>query len=188
MTEILILTLFLFLLLIAFATLAWLFLSLAGFAYTSVPYVPVPQSVANKVALIVDAHQHQGSPVFYDIGSGDGRVVFTVAEQLPSARVIGIEIAPVAYLTSLIRKKLSQVSNAHVLFKDARRISFSDATHVFMYLLPNVVEKMHAKLERELKKGSVVICCDFPLKEREAHETHSVHGAGKDYTLYVYTV
>lgn len=188
MSEILVLALVLFLLVVAILTLVWLFLSLASFFYTSVPYVPVPHAVAREVALIVEAHQSTSPVVFYDIGSGDGRVVSAVAEALPTSRAVGVEIAPVAYLASVVRKKVTRLKNMRTLFRNATKLSFKDATHVFMYLLPKAIRSLSKKLFTELREGTIIISCDFPITDLSPQETREVRASRKTYTLYVYKV
>src|SRR3954466_14824508 len=55
-----------------------------------VPYVPTPRNV---VAAMLDAAQVTASDYLIDLGSGDGRVVLTAAQER-GARATGVELNP----------------------------------------------------------------------------------------------
>lgn len=160
--------------------LAALILNIAGDLITGVPFVPVPHNVVEEVVKL--APKETG--VFYDIGSGEGRVVAAVARRYPEMQAIGIEKAPFPFLLTLIKGR-AQIPNTKFLFKDSSRVDLRDASYVFMYLFPKVVHALEAKLEKELPAGSRVVCCDFPLK-RATTKTEKVFAHKKSYTLYVY--
>lgn len=189
MTEIILLITVAALLIIATATLVWLVLNVAGLLYTAVPYVPVPEHVADEVARTVRKHARGEHIVFYDIGSGDGRVVYAVGEQFPEGTAVGVEIAPFAYLSSLAHPRRRRAPNARTLFQDARTVSYANATHIFMYLLPKTVAAMYQRIRPELSPGTVIMCCDFPLKNVEPTAVYPIEKKGKKtYTFFVYVL
>lgn len=148
-----------------------------------VPFVPVAQYVVD--ALKKEELLKTGD-VFYDLGSGDGRAVLAMAQAFPGAKAIGIEKGPFPYLVSRFWLSLRGVKNASFLFQDFSKVDLSHATHVYMYLYPDVVQKLLPKLKSELKPGSQVVTCDFPFKERPAKRTLPVIRGRKKYTLYFY--
>ena len=165
----------------------WLFLSLVGLVKTRVPYVPVPNAVSDAVAELV-SDTAKDSVVFYDIGSGDGRVVFSVASKIPTASVTGIEISPAPFLLSLILRTHKKLSRVTLRYVDATKVSYTDATHIFLYLFPHAVKNIYPKLKQELPRGSKIISCDFPVVGVTPDETKEIVTPYKKYTLYTYTI
>jgi hypothetical protein len=150
-----------------------------GAVTTRVPFVPMPWPVVNalKKEVLLGA-----GDVLYDLGSGDGRVVFAMAAAYPNARTIGIEKAPLPFILSQVRGRFARKPNAAIRRENFMQTPLAGATQVFTYLFPETMQELLPKFERELPKGARVISCDFPFKEREANRTLPV---GK-YTLYFY--
>jgi hypothetical protein len=167
----------------------WLFvitgmlLIIYGSIAIRVPFVPVAQYV---VEALKKEQPLTGGDVFYDLGSGDGRAVIAMARAYPEARAIGVEKGPFPYLVSRLVRFLTKTKNASFLFKDFSQVSFSDATHIYMYLYPDVVQKLLPKFESELKPGTKVVTCDFPFATRAATRTVPVVRGRRKYTLYFY--
>ena len=105
--------------------------------------------------------------VIYDLGSGEGTALIVAAKEY-GATGIGIEIDPFRVWMSKIKVKLSGVSDKI----EIRRDSFwnqdvSDASVVFMYLIPKTLVKLRTKFLKELKPGTRVVTfvyrMDLPL-------------------------
>ncbi|MDE2078766.1 MAG: hypothetical protein KGI73_00060 [Patescibacteria group bacterium] len=154
-------------------------LFLYGAFTTRVPFVPMPRYVVD--ALVREAPLHSGDTL-YDLGSGDGRVVFSMAAAYKNARAVGIEKAPLPYFISRVRSWILKLPNAEIRRENFINTSLTKATHVFTYLFPEIMRELLPKFERELSPGTRVISCDFPLEGREPERTIIV----KRYTLYVY--
>lgn len=95
--------------------------------------------------------------IIYDLGSGEGIALITAAKEY-GARGVGIEIDPLRVFISKIRVKLAGVSG-HV---EIRRDSFwnqdiSEASVIFMYLIPKTLVKLRPKLLKELRPGTRVV-------------------------------
>lgn len=123
-------------------------------------WAPTPKRIINKV--IKETKPKRGQK-FYDIGSGDGRLVIEVARKT-QADVIGIEIDFLKWILSTIKIKMNHLNNARV-----RRCSFfaadiKDADIVFFYLTPKTIDKLQAKL-KNLKKACVVVSYRFKCKD-----------------------
>lgn len=164
--------------------LAVALLDFLGYVMTAVPFVPTPHAVVAAVVKL----SPRDTGVFYDLGSGEGRVVSAVAYAYPNMRAIGVEKAPFPILLTIFRRTMQkkQPANAEFLFRDIKAVSVTNASYVFMYLFPNVVGALERKLENELPKGARVVSCDFPLKKRAAQSTLEVQNGKRVHTLYVY--
>lgn len=105
--------------------------------------------------------------IVYDLGSGDGRVPIIAAKEF-GARGVGIEIDYIRHLTSWLKVRLYNLGDKITLkrgnFFDC---DISDATVVFLYLVPRVLEKLKPKLFKELKKGTRIISYKYKFEPDE---------------------
>ncbi len=138
----------LLLLLICFLALSWL-------AGSDAPYVPTIMEPIKDV--LKKAGLKKGSK-FYELGSGDGRVVYLAASM--GARAIGIEQSWLRVLWCRWKK----VKNTQFYHGNVFNFNYSDADVVYIYLLTKGVQKLEPKLKKELKKGSAVITQTYHFK------------------------
>lgn len=157
------------------------FLSIVG---SDAPFVPVPREA---IPGIVDALELSHDAVVYDMGCGDGRILFACKEKQPGIQAVGIEKALLPYLIARMKEKSRDV---HVIHGDFFSHSLSDATHVVLYLFPELMEEVEKKLARELKPGTRVLAVDFQFKDRErtAFIEQKIQGIhrGTDLSLYIF--
>ena len=113
------------------------------------PFVPTKTGAAE--AMIRLANIKKGTKV-YDLGSGDGKLVRLASSR--GARAIGYEINPLLVLWS-------NLWGAHTRWKNFWKANISDADVIFVYLLPNRMERLAVKLKRECKKGTLVVSNSF---------------------------
>jgi len=55
------------------------------------PYVPTPLNVVRQMLIIAEVGPHD---VLYDLGCGDGRILFTAVEEFGIPRAVGFELNP----------------------------------------------------------------------------------------------
>lgn len=137
---------------LALGTLIGCFFALSWFAGSDAPYVPSKMEKIKKALKLVGLKK---GDVFYELGSGDGRVVLEAAKT--GAKSIGIEQSWLRIFFSRYKAKRLNLSNAYFQHGDIFKKNLSDANVVFIYLLPVGVKKLENKLQKELKKGSKVI-------------------------------
>lgn len=139
------------------------FLGLSWFAGSDAPYVPTKESIVRK---ILKAAGVKKGKKFYELGSGDGRVVLQAA--LLGAAASGIEQSLIRVIYSRFKawRLASRLRGMRIKFMygDVFKRSYRDADIVYIYLLPTGVEKLETKLKKELKKGSVIITQTFHFK------------------------
>ncbi|ETX01673.1 MAG: hypothetical protein ETSY1_06535 [Candidatus Entotheonella factor] len=101
--------------------------------------------------------------VFYDLGSGLGRVALLVGLLTP-ARVVGIEYDPghCAYAQQCAQQL--PVSRVHFINADAREADVSDGTVFFMYtpFRGNLLQDVLARLKREAHRRPMTIATYGP--------------------------
>jgi hypothetical protein len=146
--------------------------SLVGFVRTRVPFVPTSDS---DVKLIVEKLKVSSSNVFYDLGSGDGRVVFLV-NKLTGAKGVGFELTWWTHLLAQARLRIIDLrfkrSKGEVEFRneDFFKTSWNEATVIYGYLYPPLMGRVEEKFLADCKPGTVAVIRDFPFPNLEPSE------------------
>ena len=137
------------------------FLALSWFAGSDAPYVSTKMEAIRKILKLAGVKKGKK---FYELGSGDGRVVIEAGKL--KAEGIGIEQSWLRVLYS--RWKASQnvtaVKNCQFYHGNIFKRNYQDADVVYIYLLLKGVKKLESKLKKELKKGSIVITQTYHFK------------------------
>lgn len=144
------------------------------------PYVP---SNRRTTAKMLEAAKIKSKDVVYELGSGDGRLVFGAAEKAKKA--IGYELSWPIYLLSKFKQwrhgKKGELNRGS--FYDA---DLGDADIVFCYLLPKTMKKLQQKFEKELKPGCRVISHAFQIPGWKVTETVPANRADRTGSVHVY--
>lgn len=127
-------------------------IALSWFAGTDAPYVPTKMELIKKV--LKKAGVKSGKK-FYELGSGDGRVVYEAARL--GAKAVGIEQSWLRVLYSIYQARKLNLPNARFYHGNIFNKNYKEADVVYIFLLPQGVKKLESKLQKELKKGSIVI-------------------------------
>ena len=139
-------------------------------AEPSVPYVPTPQVVVDRMLQMAKI-----TPQDYliDLGSGDGRIVITAAQKF-GARGFGVDLNPVRIKESVENAARAGVSDRASFYqRNLFETDFSQATVITMYLLPRVNLDLRPKL-LELKPGTRIVSHDFSMDDWRADESVSL--------------
>lgn len=127
-------------------------------AWSAAPYLPTRKTdVARMVKL---AGIKPGDRV-YDLGCGDGRLVFAAAAA--GAEAIGVEVFILPYLYARLQSLWHK--NTRILFGDFYNFDLKGADAVFIFLTGKAYPKLAKKLERELKTGARVVVSAWPIDE-----------------------
>lgn len=146
-----------------------------------VVYVPTPPAVVDEMLRLANVTSED---VVYDLGSGDGRIVITAAEQR-GARGVGIEIDPQRIQEANANAQDAGVSD-RVEFRQADlfETDFSEATVVTLYLLPKLNVQLRPKLLSELQPGTRIVSHAFDMGDWEPEQVVQVDGR----TVYYWVV
>lgn len=125
-------------------------IGLSWFAGSDAPYVPTNIEVIKRILKFAGVKKGKK---FYELGSGDGRVVIAAARH--KAYSTGIEQSLLRVFLS--RLKSASLKNIKFIHGNVFAKDYTDADIVYIYLLPKGVKKLEEKLKKELKKGSIVI-------------------------------
>lgn len=147
--------------------------------FTRVPYAACPHG---QVTRIFAALRLPPQTRVYDLGAGDGRVVFAAAARGLCAT--GFELQPISYLRAKI-VQLFRYPTADIRYGDFQRAHITDAGLVFCFLVGAVMPKMAAFLDRQLQPGCTVVSYGFPLPGwQPTHVLQSDHPGGSQIFFY----
>ena len=125
-----------------------LFLLSLLFSFLSgTPYIGIPRKSLYEILAFGEL---TGDDIFYDLGSGDGRVLITAREHFGVARAVGFEIAPWPYFVSRARVALKRLAgHISIHYKSFLKADLSPASFVYVYLYRELLnEKVAPKLAR----------------------------------------
>ncbi|MBI2334308.1 hypothetical protein HYU96_00745 [Candidatus Daviesbacteria bacterium] len=125
-------------------------IGLSWFAGSDAPYVPTKMDNIKKILKLAGVKKGRK---FYELGSGDGRVVIEAAKI--GAKSFGIEQSWIRVLYS--RWKARHLTDTKFFHGNIFAKNYGDADIIYIYLLTKGVKKLEEKLQKELKKGAVVI-------------------------------
>lgn len=133
--------------------------------FPRVAFIPTP---SKNLDLIMQLGEVKQGTNFFDLGSGDGRMVIKAAEL--GALATGVEINPfLIWYSQMTIKKKGLENNAKIIQKDFFKIDLSSADVVFTYLLPSLMKDFSQKFYDELKPGAKIISQGFSLPGWESH-------------------
>ncbi len=124
---------------------------------TQVPYYPSSRFAMQSVLSLLPPGR---SLRVIDIGSGLGGFVLHLARCRPDCEVIGIELAPLPWLISFLRARLT-ARKVRFLRGDYENLDFSDFDVVFAYLSPAAMDRLWRKAHAEMKPGSMLLSYEF---------------------------
>jgi SAM-dependent methyltransferase len=144
-----------------------------------VSFVPTPY---DHIDPFFELAPVSASDVVYDLGSGDGRLLFAALE-MGAGRVVGVELNP-DHAGTARQKAIEKGLQDRVKFleADVMDVDLSEATLVLCYLTSATSRALKPKLEAELKPGARVVMESFPVPGWKPLETKSLEYK----TFYLY--
>lgn len=144
-------------------------------ADASVPYVPTPQNVVDRMLEIA----HVGPQDYViDLGSGDGRIVVTAAQKY-GARGFGVDLNPKRISEANDNARAARVTDKVQFYqRDLFETDLTSATVITMYLLPRVNLELRPKL-LDLKPGTRVVSHDFSMGDWKPEHHEELEARGK---------
>lgn len=123
---------------------------------------PIP-SRGSTVQSIMRLAEIKPGQKLYDLGSGDGRILFAAAKQ--GATCIGFEINPFLFWYTRLRTLITRASRVKVRRSDFWQNSISDADLVTVYLVPSAMARLQSKARAELRPGTKIIAAVYPFPD-----------------------
>jgi len=149
------------------------------------PWSPWWRTSAKKAKAAAKLAGISSKDVVYELGSGDATFLVTIAKNF-GAKCFGIEIDPVRHYTAWLNVFINKVGKK-VILKRGNLFDYklNDATIVFVYLVPRVLEKLKPKLFKELRKGAKIISYRYKFKEDSKIK---LIGSDKKNEMYLYKI
>ncbi len=143
------------------------------------PYLPSTQVAVEEMLRLAAVGPHD---VVVDLGSGDGRIVVTAAEQL-GARGFGVDIdEKLVGLANENARRAGVAERARFYHRDIFATDIREATVVTLYLLSSLVNRLKPKLLAELKPGTRIVAHDYGIEGWKPDRTVTI---SKTYYLYI---
>lgn len=121
------------------------------------PFVPMEPEVVGRVLQLTKLKEGE---VFFELGSGDGRIV--IAAAMRGAQAYGIEIDWLRVIYSRLWIAILRLgSHAQIIHQNFFEVNLADADVVCTYLLEETNEQLEPKLKQELKPGTRVVSVGF---------------------------
>lgn len=132
---------------------------LSWFAGSDAPFVPTKLSGIKDILKLAKVKKGKE---FYELGSGDGRVVLEAGKL--GANSYGIEQSWIRVWYSRFKAKKEKLNNACFYHGNIFDRHYYPADVVYIYMLQKCVDRLENKLKNELKKGAVIITQKYHFK------------------------
>ena len=123
---------------------------------------PIPSRRLTIQSILRLAEIKPGQRLF-DLGSGDGRILFAAAKQ--GAQATGFEINPFLVWYTRVRAWLARETRVAVVHSDFWKSDISEADVITVYLVPLAMARLKEKVEQELRPGTKVISAVYPFPD-----------------------
>lgn len=149
----------LILFLVMFSSLFFLSSSLFSIMFGA-PYIPIAEKFVYKILSFGGLSPND---ILYDLGCGDGRVLISGISDFKVSRAVGYEISPWPYFKTLFLIKYKRLEKIKLFRKNCLKADISQATFIYLYLLPTLVDKVAYKIAKEGKPKTKILCVSFPI-------------------------
>lgn len=154
--------------------LAIIFVIILIFSSKSLSPIPYFPSQKIDLPLIIKALNLQNNQTVFDLGAGDGIVIFEAAkkayQQGLNTKFIAVEINPILILILHLRRLFNpNKNNIEVVYGDMFKMNFSRHTFhatrytFYLYISPWFIEKTLKNIKKQVKKFRVVSYM-YPIK------------------------
>ena len=159
------------------------FILLAGMAIIPVffgaPWHPLSDKNINRIIKFADLNPGEN---FYDLGSGDGRVLIA-ASRKRFVHGVGVEIDPIKVWLSryfVITKKLTDKVCIHR--GNMFNFDVSEADVLYLYLTHQALDRLFPEILEQMKPSARIICYRFCIRNLEPTKVNN------DKNLFLYNL
>lgn len=125
--------------------------------WTRVPYYPTSVETYAEVA----RHLPSGRGfTCVDLGCGFGPLLRFLARGAPEGRFLGVEISPLAFVVAFLGS--IPTHNIRIRYRSMWSLDLGAYDVVYAFLAPGPMPELWAKVEREMRPGSIFISNTFP--------------------------
>jgi protein-L-isoaspartate O-methyltransferase len=149
------------------------------------PYVVSPQDIVDRMLELANL---KSGETLYDLGSGDGRILFT-ASQRYHAKAVGVEIS--SRLVKSTNDRIIQLGLQNlvsVIHGDLMEVDLSPADVVTIYLMTNSNEILRPNLEKYLRAGARVVSHEYAVPGWKPRYVEKADPDSRGHVIYLYTM
>ncbi len=151
-------------------------------------WVPTPEDVVDKMCQLAKVSKKD---VVYDIGCGDGVMVFRAVEKFGAKHGVGIDIDKELLKKCTDKAKAKKLGDK-VEFKYGDALEFKDASDadvVLLYMGDDVNLRLRPVLKSTLKPGSRIVSHRFLMGDWRPDRTETFTGEdGDEYSIHLWTI
>lgn len=122
--------------------------------------IPFITTKEKAIGTIIKELQLKNDSVLYDLGCGDGTILIEAIKNTPGARGVGVEKGVIPFLLARIKTHKLPIK---IIYEDIFQADISEATHIYCYLHPTVMDRLEKKIINECKKGTRIVVNDYPF-------------------------
>jgi hypothetical protein len=137
-----------------------------------------------KIAAVLDAVSLQPGQEVFELGCGDARFLEAAVLRY-GVRGTGYEINFLPWLLAYLRQ-MRTGRGLRILYRDFWKADLSGADLVFCYLFPDILVPLAEKARLELRRGAVLVSCNFPLPDWDPERVLMTDHPGAPDPIYVY--
>ena len=172
---------------IIFFMLSSLYILIISKGGPDAPFVPLPTQALSQLVQRISVNEND---IVYDLGCGEGRVVRALWSAKKKGSYVGIERNLFVYCLAYVYTRFFYVhrkkAKIQFIFGDIFKQDLRKATCMTMYLFPGVLKALQPKLEKELKRGTLVYSVDFQFPEKEPKEVISLNRGKTALARHIY--
>ena len=145
-----------------------------------VPWVPTMSEFINGFFEIAPV---SSSDVVYDLGAGDGRLLFAALEK-GAGRCVGIDIdSKKVNEAREVARERGLDGKVTFIEGDFLDQDLSEATVILCYLFPDALRALRPKFERELQPGTRIVSEVFTVPKWKENQVKEINK--KNFNLYI---
>lgn len=146
------------------------------------PWAPWWRTSKKRALAVCKLAKVKKNDIVYELGSGEGNVLIVAAREY-GVRCVGIEIEPArAWLSRLDIWLRGLSKHIEIVRGNLFEKNISDASVIFVYLVPKTLRRLKKKFIKELKPGTKIISLRYEI------DGWKYAAFDKDNQLYLYKV
>jgi hypothetical protein len=131
---------------------------------------PMPSSQKARRAMMLlsdDTDLKTGEGPIFELGSGWGSLLFTLAKKYPHQEIVGYELSVIPWLSTVIMMKILGFKNVKVYRQNFLHADLNNATVIFCYLYPGGMQALEDKLNSERGRLEYLVSNNFSLPSQK---------------------
>ena len=132
----------------------------------AVPNVRTAPAIRNVIIGLLQKDQQDRKIQNYtivDVGSGNGLFTRHIAQSIPQANVIGLELSVLSAGWARFMKRFKKIDNLDYKRMNFLDYNFAEADAIVMYLIPEVMQVLGKKFHEQVRPGTLIISNKFRL-------------------------